>query len=249
MKISARLCLFMSLCPLLVFASTFYACLDKEKELISSSDPLFVSLGAACEPALMLKFNDRRKAAFPFDWATSFDGDALVDLLNNNFQDFFHPAYCTIYNPWGHLLHTKYQMEFIHDGNFNINYERRIKNFTSKYQRRIDRFKSLNNYPGKVFFIRSVCITHIEEPRFYLPAADSDMSDTDAIKLFDALKYLFPNLNFELIVINCCAENSLQEEIKLGDRIRMLKADPYLELSARINNYNILFKRLANEAL
>jgi len=51
-------------------------------------EPIFVSLGSYCAPASLIRSSGFRKAAFPFDWNISLDGEKLIELLEDDFEHF-----------------------------------------------------------------------------------------------------------------------------------------------------------------
>ena len=76
-----------------------------------SQEPLFVSLGSTCTTAHMHRECGIRKAAFPFDWIISFDGEKLIDILNEGFFHFLNPDVLKVS---GHaLLNHYYHLEFL----------------------------------------------------------------------------------------------------------------------------------------
>ncbi len=227
------------------FGSLVYADLDREEELQASLEPLFVSLGSVCEPAHMLNFCELRKSAFPFDWIVSFDGEALIEMLENGFENFFNDEYYVPYGPAGHLLNTRYHLEFLHEGNFNQQYEENLEKLKQKYQRRINRFKLLGNYQGKVYFIRSAYVYSMTDPhRFYKFEDNLEISEEYSLRLYQTLKLVFPELDFDLLIINTCEGESFQEPKKIDDHVRIFRAYPHLEQSKKIENYKTFFNKL-----
>lgn len=165
---------------------------------------LFVSLGCTCWTAQALRAHGLRNAAFPFDWLLTRDNEKFIMCLNEDFEHFLNPLY---------LLRSKtsttdiennyYNFQFTHDWPFNKDlrdsperYNEQIQFITSKYSRRINRFKSLNNFQGKVFFIRC-CRTD------YNYEGEWGWNAKNAQNLNNALKKLFPNLNFTLAILSC----------------------------------------------
>src|ERR1700691_4435401 len=51
-------------------------------------ETLFVGLGSYCLPASLFRSNGLRKAAFPLDWNISLDGEGLIEMLRDQFQNF-----------------------------------------------------------------------------------------------------------------------------------------------------------------
>lgn len=186
---------------------------DGTNELdVSSTEPLFVSLGSVCEPAHMLRFNNLRKLAFPFDWIVSMDMDCMVSILNENFADYLNFDFLECHGgSAGPLFHTKYRLEFLHDGDWNGDgFQKHTPGFLAKYTRRIERFRRLNDYQGHVIFLRSAYPYALTDPhRFYRSVDDIEISEENAHKLYKALKDFFPHLNFTLVVINKHASTTI----------------------------------------
>lgn len=221
-----------------------YAKENTEVELQLSGEPLLVSLGSTCEPAHMFRLCELRKTAFPFDWIVSFDGKAIIELLENNFEDFFNEKYFVPYGP-GHLVQARYHLEFLHDGDFNQQFDLNFAKLKEKYSRRIQRFRNLNDYIGKVFFVRCACRASMTSPlRFYRFKDNLELTEDYALRLYQALKFFFPKLDFDLIIINCSDGESFEEEKTKCDHVRIFKIHPELELQKKIESYKAFFKKL-----
>lgn len=188
---------------------------EVEDEFPLNDELLFVSLGSTCEPAHQLRFCDLRKAAFPFDWIVSFDGEAVISLLENDFRGLLNDEYFVPYGTAGHLLQTLYHLEFLHEGNFNSAYEYQLEVLKEKYQRRVERFRSLGDYSGKVIFLRCAFKYSLTDPhRFYKFEDNIEISEEYALKLYQSLSKFFPQLDFDLIILN----NGEQEFLKSKSR-------------------------------
>ena len=221
---------------------------DRKEELLKSNEPLFVSLGSYCEGAHMLKFCERRKAAFPLDWIISFDGEAVIEMLQNGFDDLFNEVHFIPYGPAGHLLHNRYHLEFLHEGNFNQDYEDQFEDLKQKYTRRIDRFYSLKDYQGKVYFIRNAYIystTNLH--RFFQCSANIEITEDYAMRLYQALKFVFSDLDFDLLVINSNEGNGFNEQKTLSEHVKFFTVNPHLELPQKIEAYRAFFDAIVNE--
>lgn len=209
---------------------------------VTADEVIFVSLGSICEPSHMLKYCELRKEAYPFDWIVSFDGEALIEMLQEDFRHFFEDEY---FVPYGvACLHTYYRLEFLHDGNFENSYP--LAELKEKYSRRIERFRSLKNFSGKVIFLRSSYPYSTTDPhRFYLLESNLRISEEYAIRLHDTLKEYFPHLNYQLIILN--RVNSSQfEEYTLGPTLTLVNLPEFKELDEKINFYKNFFQNLLN---
>lgn len=237
-----------------IYFSIFFVCVFCSVFAQETSDNkkkcLFVSLGSVCEPAHMLRFCELREKTFPFDWIVSMDGEALIEMLENDFKDLFRDEYFVPFGPAGHLLQTYYHLEFLHDGDFNHQFEANLEKLKQKYQRRIARFKQLDNYEGKVFFIRFAYAYSMNDPhRFFKFEENLEITERHALRLHKALKFIFPNLDFHLLIINCCDGKSFQEPKRLNDSVRIFRANPYLEQSQKIDSYRAFFNAILAESV
>lgn len=191
----------------------------------------------------MLRASCLRKTAFPFDWIVSFDGEALIEILDRDFQDFLNPLYLKPFNQGPvPLLHTLYHLEFLHDGVWSkFQYRRSLKNFLPKYQRRIDRFRQLRHYQGTVYFIRMANIYSMTDPhRFYRFKENIEISDEYSVRLYHALKRYFPSTDFRLIVMNYSPIEIIQLEQTLHPdliKVRIPSALPQLQKIEAYRNF------------
>lgn len=119
---------------------------------------LFVSLGSTCTTAPVHRECGIRKAAFPFDWIISFDGEKLIDILEEGFLHFLNSDVLKVL---GQALLNHYIPPEIRDWE-DANYD--IRAFSEKCQRRINRFKQLANYQGKVCFARTAYPYSLSDP-------------------------------------------------------------------------------------
>ncbi len=194
--------------------------IEKER----NQEPLFVSLGSACITAHMHRECGIRKAAFPFDWILSCDGEKLINILEENFLHFLNSDVLSIaVGPA--LLNDYYHLIFLNEGDWeDANYD--IREFSKKCQRRIDRFRQLADYQGKVFFVRTAV------PRgSYTPLDTWGIKETSEIgyeyadKLHQALKKYFPDLDFQLIIINKNDQSGFLIEEQSSSDILMVRID------------------------
>jgi len=190
--------------------------LDQTMQTEVNQEPLFVSLGSYCTTAHWHRHLGLRKAAFPFDWIVSFDGERLIEIIESDFLHFLNPAFLTVAQS-GDLLHTYYHLEFLNEGDWSLA-DRSMENFLLKCQRRIDRFRLLENYRGKVFFVRTAIPPSVPtEGRVWQFNDNVNISSQFAKRLYAALKRRFPALNFDLVIVNehvnCEIDRSLSESI------------------------------------
>lgn len=216
-----------------------------EDELSLSDELLFVSLGSNCEPAHQLRCCDLRKTAFPFDWIISFDGEAVINMLENDFRGFLSDEYFVPYGPAGHLLQTIYHLEFLHEGDFNSDYEQKLEALKEKYHRRVERFKSLRNYLGKVIFLRYAFKYSLTDPhRFYKFEDNIEISEEYALRLYQSLSKFFPQLDFDLIILNNGEQEFFEEQKQIDAHIKIFRVPNIEDLQMKIDSYKIFFNQL-----
>ena len=239
---------FLSLLFVFGLTSCLYAEMsDLDDDVALDSDLLFVSLGSMCEPAHMLRFCEMRKAAFPFDWIVSFDGESIIEMLENDFQDFLNQNFFKTYG--AALLHTNYHLEFLHEGDWGGNqYLLNMEKLKTKYERRIERFRQLKNYSGKVIFLRASYLYSMNDPhRFYKYEANIEITEEYSLRLYGAIKEYFPDLDFSLIIINMHYGEEIVQEKALGPNLRIFSANPSLETPIKIASYNRFFNQLIRD--
>ena len=165
-----------------------------------TQEPLFVSLGSFCVTAHMHRQCGIRKAAFPFDWIISFDVEKLIDVLEEDFLHFLN--YDVLRVSGQALLNDYYRLEFLNEGDWeDAAYD--INEFALKCQRIIDRFRQIANYQGKVYFVRAAHPHSVSDPhRIWKIKENIEIAADYAERLYRTLSKYFPNLDFELIIMN-----------------------------------------------
>ncbi len=202
---------------------------------------LFVSLGSHCHPAHDLRAFALRRLAFPFDWIISFNGEALISILEDDFRYFLDES---CFDTIGYaLLNTRYELEFLHDGNFTAGvFSADLPAWKEKYARRINRFRSLKNYKGKVYFIRQNYLYSVTDPhRYFRNEQNITITEEYAWRLHAALQRYFPQLDFSLIVRNSCLDGVVFEEKKLSHTLRLLTNQGEKEYSPSFKEYLSIF--------
>lgn len=240
--------IFMSLTTLL-----YSAIEDLESKNIETAEirdlflePLFVSLGSSCEPAHLLRECGIRKAAFPFDWIISFDGEKIIELLEDDFLHFFNSSDLIPYDYSKALLHMQYHLEFLHDGLWEQNqYMPLFEKLRLKYQRRIDRFRQLDHFSGEIFFLRFACIhsTTADPVRYFKNGDNLEITKNYSMRLYGALKKRFPHLHFHLIIANIHDREEVEIE-EFSDKLIMIRANPTLDWNLRIHLFKQFFNSL-----
>lgn len=196
-------------------------------DIESGIEPLFVSLGSYCRTAHMQRDCGIRKAAFPFDWVRSFDGEKLIKILEEDFLHFLNPGSLRALGQT--LLNDYYYLEFLNEGDWE-DADYKMDAFSIKCQRRIHRFRQLDNYQGRVFFVR------MAHPFPFSPIDPNwvwnlvgkvheniEITQEYAEKLYHTLKNYFPNLDFGLIIMNRHDEECFVVERQLSGHILMIR--------------------------
>lgn len=193
------------------------------------ADPLFVSLGANCLPAGMLRYFGMRERAFPFDWMLTLDEAEFLEILNNDFQDFTNEQFLIRHPLEGYkLVHSKYHLEFSHDWDANnwdnmSRFHEGIEKLKEKYQRRVERFLQLTHFNGTVTFIRVLFPAHSNlslYPQFYWFDYPFERNEEEfALSLYGALQRLFPRLKFTLLLIDKAA---IQDKKAITENIALI---------------------------
>lgn len=175
-------------------------------------NPVCISLGRWCVPALFLKFHHLREESYPFDWLIT--GNLFSDLYNVLQDDFtnFGLKENLILEPHDHkfVFDTKTGFWFAHDfpvidhNSYHIvdNFLDFYDEVRAKYQRRIERFRETLRSDRMVIFIRF----DVEE----------EGTPDQALSLRDLLISQYPTLNF------VCIHLAYREEYKTAwnfDRI------------------------------
>lgn len=158
-------------------------------------EPLFISLGSWCNVAINLRRQEMRKKAYPFDFIATVDCEKFLEIFLNDFRYFLDDEYLFIKD--SHLFNEYYHIEFPHDFYSDPS---SIDQFKKKYERRISRFREIENYKGKVYFIRSAFGESNNPQRYFRCVENISISDTYALRLFDVLKNYFPQIDFTLII-------------------------------------------------
>ncbi len=178
------------------------------------AEPLFVSLGSHCEPAVHIKENDLRRAAFPFDWLLTLDHDHFCKILDEDFAELLNENYF-IQHPIHPLVleNTYYEVEFRHDWpSIEINdpqqqYQQQMEEVQTKYRRRIERFRQLDYYQDHVFFLRAAYDFNNDPQVYWGQRSQAQIGKEQAIEIKKHLDQFFPHLDFTLVILNYSDEN------------------------------------------
>ncbi|MFI5343498.1 MAG: DUF1796 family putative cysteine peptidase [Chlamydiales bacterium] len=178
----------------------------------NDANPIYVSLGSHCEVTNFIGYNGLRTAAYPFDWMLTFNR-SLISVLEQDFAFYVDETYLKSHR-FG-VVNRYYQIDFRHDWpDFGQNWHkmdirRILPEVQDKYQRRIERFYELAQHKGKVFFIRApldIDYSLDVYPTFTKEA--KRITSEEALAIRNLLLDKFPNLDFNLIIINYAEEGA-----------------------------------------
>lgn len=114
-----------------------------------------VSLGFFCSTALELERIGLRSNSNPFDWVLSFDMSKVIELINNDFEDFLNIKYLKQYKSnRSYYMNDKYDIHFYHDFDRYKTLEDQLDNISNKYKRRIRKF--YQSIKSKTLFVRYI---------------------------------------------------------------------------------------------
>lgn len=114
-----------------------------------------VSLGFFCSPSLEFERINRRQFSLPFDWIVTHSLRTVIDLINNQFQDFLVEEYMSQFkNRPAYYKNTKLDIDFYHDFSPFKPLHTQMQAVEEKYQRRIARF--YNTVKEPTLFLRYI---------------------------------------------------------------------------------------------
>lgn len=185
-----------------------------------------VSIGEACICSESLRKAMMQIKSYPFDWIKSHDIITNIEIILNNFQDFFNKDYLQekyINKPkddnernWSYVYtNTKYNLDLIHDFRYGIEFEENYKNVVEKYQRRIDRFyKSIENS-------KSVLLVYIERPKTEEQITDLNL----LVEYQQKLAEKFPDKCIDILYFRMDWERKYKNRIEkqLSDHVTYLQ--------------------------
>jgi len=122
---------------------------------------IFIPIGSSCSVASYLRHIGYRREAFPFDWTVT-PIDSAINLINNDFEDFFEKKNLVFLEPTNRLLFREngidvevseeiitpvYDKEhhilYVHD--FSKNAKEEYDMVKEKYSKRVNRLKEVYN--------------------------------------------------------------------------------------------------------
>jgi len=147
---------------------------------------IFIPIGIDCFFAGLLKDNNLRKFALPFDWCVTYSG--VSKIINDNFDKFIPKDKIQLNKEYDMVLNHYFQDSSSKD----------------KYERRIARLKNiLENSKEELIFIRKGHSTaHHKELNGNYEPVKSDIED--AIDLNNILRLKYPHLKYKIIIFLMC---------------------------------------------
>ncbi len=212
---------------------------------------LFISLGSHCEAAVLLRDNNLRYAAYPFDWILSINHKGFLSIIDTDFC-FFMDQQSLFQNPVHPQIidNSVYKIEFSHDWPWEDTsvgeerYHQQIVWMKSKYERRIDRFRELKHYPGRVFFIRTAFDVKDRHYPYGAGPGVETICLEESQEIYNALKRYFPSLDFTLVIVNYKEEGLPPIEAKRILEFKIRKTDrnadyaSMFKLLCELDNFN-----------
>lgn len=123
---------------------------------------IIYSLGRDCACSIYMKMHQLRICSGPFDWLTNAGFEERIDLILNDFSDFFHPQDFrflpkdpSVMNDanYDYYENTRTNFYFYHDFPVGAPFEETLLTVKEKYLRRIARFYHDIQEKDKVLFI------------------------------------------------------------------------------------------------
>lgn len=179
---------------------------------------LILSIGEDCACAQYLNLTGLRLASFPFDWITLCPFETRINLIINDFENFFNKEdfYKLEKNPdtynddkCDYYQNKRYLINYYHDFRTHTDFEKEFDVFKEKYERRIERFYTKVNNSKNVLFV-------------WL-SRDKILQDNVIIEAYKMLNDKFTNSNISLMIIENNYEYDLPEYFVVDEKLNILK--------------------------
>jgi hypothetical protein len=145
---------------------------------------MIIPIGVDCGLADLLRKNNLRTFAFPFDWCVTYNG--VSEIIKDDFNKFIPEL--------NNNKKSEYNINFFHDFDNNYSLDK------EKYLRRINRFKNiLENSKEEIIFIRKGHAYHHHQESNNIKNDIEDANNLDNI-----LQEKYKNLSYKIIVILVC---------------------------------------------
>ena len=213
------------------------------------------SIGEACICSESLRKSLLQIKSLPFDWLLSHDILTNLDIVLNDFKDFLMEDYLEQSGEnkpnddnkrnWSYVYkNTKYQLNFIHDFKYGIEFEENYPKVVQKYQRRIDRFfKSIED-------AKSILFVYIERPK----TNEEQIADLNLLVDYQKkLEEKFPNKNIDILYFRMDWDRKYKDRIEkqLSEHVTFCQfyySKYPKEVLKIVGNYFILMKALKDKA-
>ena len=180
---------------------------------------LFVSMGAACSCSSSLRNSKLQFYSYPFDWIGGPSFLERIELIHNNFENYIIKenleflqkvdiTNCDAY------VDRKRGMLINHDFKQGRDFDEMYDEVVKKYERRGSRLISQINNSKKVLFV------YMQTP----DKTEIEVSNEDLLKGEELFKKYFPNVQCDILYINCKKDfKSVVENI--SDNIQRIAFD------------------------
>ena len=212
---------------------------------------VMISIGEACTCTETLRKANLVHQSYPFDWNTGINVSDKVDIIVNDFKDFFNKEDS---EPTGKITGRRgkesylyidkiNKMHFVHDFPITQNFDEAYEISYERYQRRIKRFYDVIHNSQKTLLV------FIEYQLSESPLQNKE----DLIEIYNKLKEKFPNDNVDLMYIkfDWDIDFKKREKVQLTDNIYYTRFNyskiPKTDLDAVVN-YKLLIKAVKEYA-
>lgn len=159
--------------------------------MLKNYDLLF-SVGNSCFASDLLRSCKLQFESYPFDWLLFKSWDNVINLWENNFNDFICKDYLEKEDEVGKIhnqyFNNKYQVRILHDFLIGVDFDTAFNTVYQRYQRRINRLKQ------RIEAANSILMVHCED--------NSELSNAEISTHFERLKKIIPNKHLDLIFID-----------------------------------------------
>lgn len=160
-------------------------------------EKIYVSIGADCGSAGMLREAGKKTFSFPFDWLVCFH--SVHTAFENDFKGFLEDRVINPYVAGVNEFNYNYNIRFFHRD--------LIKDYDRTIQRRVDRLLELLKSSDKevIFLRRSHGVLHHDEMRYCGIRAPQEIDDVKDMELLvEVLKRKYPQLKFKINLFLMC---------------------------------------------
>ena len=178
-----------------------------------------VSLGYRCQVSSAMRNLGIRKFAGPFDWHMSKNIKWVIELIQNNFEDFLNDNIMTYVGDRecdSYIHDLKRDVKIVHPSHFHGEKTARAISDTSvneliaQHKIRSQRVRDMMDLEGTILFVRESPITHQEDPIWILKSLQ-DISTAKILLMFSSDEEPPLDLPEEICYIQILAGTSSDE--------------------------------------